>query len=356
MSRKEGESIEYILADACSDPTATFDSLGNAYVGGIIFDVASNANAIVVAKSNAGIGGAFYHTPADIPFQEYNTSPLGVVANDDDPNIFNDKEFIVADSSSGSPKANNVYATWTRFEFGTGVGVGGHSPIYFSQSTDGGATWSEAYNIAPEKHSGPSAQWQPWSAVSKDGKTLWVAYYDRSYADCEFTGCNDITLAKISIPASKKPSVSYTRLTSASMPNLIVANNPVQARSSRLVAKTKLHPLVPHEWSNWADNSGRLETVSLCNSSNRKGQKLPANWLRRSASPESILVYCSKRILPLPLLRCRWVMIDSKLRLVYCSRQVKSNSLTACIAETCRCCKSRSKHCSHLTPQSSPTQ
>jgi hypothetical protein len=65
--------------------------------------------------------------------------------------------------------------------------------------------------------------------MTKDGTTLWVAYYDRSYGDCEFTGCNDITLAKISNPASMAPQVSYIRLTNASMPNLVVANNPVQA-------------------------------------------------------------------------------------------------------------------------------
>ncbi len=109
-------------SDACSDPTVTFDADGNAYVGGIIFDVASNANAIVVAKSNAPIGGAYYHTPAQIPFQEYQDTPLGVVANDNDPNIAHDKEFIVADASQTSPKKNNVYATWTRFAF-TGIGV-----------------------------------------------------------------------------------------------------------------------------------------------------------------------------------------------------------------------------------------
>jgi len=49
--------------DACSDPTATFDSQGNAYVGGVLFDITSAASAFVVAKSNAGIGGAFYHSP-----------------------------------------------------------------------------------------------------------------------------------------------------------------------------------------------------------------------------------------------------------------------------------------------------
>ena len=136
-------------ADACSDPTATFDSQGNAYVGGVLFDVGSAASAFVVAKSNAGIGGAFYHSPDPAGgFQTYRDTPLGVVASDNDPNVFHDKEFIVADSTSSSPKADNVYATWTRFEFETGAGVGSHSPIYFSQSTDGGATWSPGIEIS----------------------------------------------------------------------------------------------------------------------------------------------------------------------------------------------------------------
>jgi len=49
--------------DACSDPTATFDSGGNAYVGGVLFEIFYADSAFLVAKSNAGIGGAFYHTP-----------------------------------------------------------------------------------------------------------------------------------------------------------------------------------------------------------------------------------------------------------------------------------------------------
>jgi hypothetical protein len=385
-------------ADACSDPTATFDANGNAYVGGILFDVASNANAVVVAKSNAPIGGAFYHSPAALPFQEYRDVPLGVVANDPGPDIFNDKEFTVADAHAGSPKANNAYMTWTRFNSNTGEGVGANSPIYFSQSTDGGATWSPGVeisgsnpaictifsgeadpfacdqdqgshpivgpdgtiyvvfgngntplpginqvlfvkcpaaadcsnkaswtppvkvndlidnhptgpdpntgcpagrqclppngyrvpeftsmstsidnsgnlytvwadfrnggppcvgpavsatppcdndvffsvstdggatwgpevNVAPAADFGPTAQWQPWSSVTPDGSTLWIGYYDRSYGNCEFDGCNDITLAKVSSPASS-PSIDYTRITTASMPNLIPANNPIQA-------------------------------------------------------------------------------------------------------------------------------
>src|SRR5438132_81236 len=272
-------------ADACSDPSATFDSKGNAYVTGVIFDVAATAfaNAIVVAKSNAPIGGAFYHSPRVQPFQTYRDVPLGVVANDNDATIFNDKELMVADANAGSPKHDNVYVTWTRFS-------GGHSPIYFSQSTNGGdtwsagieidgvnpsistddggklyavwsdfrnggppctspnntatppcdndvfysfstnsgATWSSEVNVAPASKFGKTAQWQPWSKVTKDG-TLFVAYYDRSYGSCETTGCNDITLAKITNAASSSRSFKYTRLTTDSMPNLVVANNPIQA-------------------------------------------------------------------------------------------------------------------------------
>jgi hypothetical protein len=390
-------------ADACSDPTATFDSKGNAYVGGIVFDVVSAANAIVVAKSNAPIGGAFYHTPNGLlSFQEYRDNPLGVVASDNNPAIFNDKEFIVADATAASPKADHVYATWTRFNGATGAGVGGNSPIYFSQSTDGGAhwssgieisganaatctifsgeanpnacdqdqgshpivgpdgtvyvafgngntpllginqhllvkcpanadcsmktswtapfkisddfgtqpigpnpatgcpagrqclppngyrlddfvegslsidsaghlffawadfrnggkggspctplsatatppcdndvfysfstnggaTWSPAVNVTPASTFGPTAQWQPWSAVAPDGTRLFIAYYDRHYGNCEFTGCNDITLATIFDPRSASPAINYVRVTTDSMPNLIPANNPLQA-------------------------------------------------------------------------------------------------------------------------------
>jgi hypothetical protein len=381
-------------ADACSDPTATFDAGGNAYVGGILFDITSAASAFIVMKSNAGIGGAYYHTPAPLAFQAYRDTPVGVVASDNDPNVAHDKEFIVADAGAASPKKNNVYATWTRFDFNTGAGVGGHSPIYFSQSLNGGATWSPGVEIsgasaacaafsgeanpnacdqdqgsdpfvgpdgtiyvtfgngntpiaginqvmivscapskvcsspadwtAPVKVSdlfdfqpvGPngatacpggrqclppngyrlddfveisgavdgngrlyatwadgrnlaanckgsaatatppcdndvfysfstnggatwstatkltpagSAQWMPWSAVAPDGSTLFVAYYDRSYGNCEQTGCNDITLARVTNPASASPKVSYERVTTASMPNLLPSNNPLEA-------------------------------------------------------------------------------------------------------------------------------
>ncbi len=418
--------------DACSDPTATFDSKGNAYVAGVLFDLTSPASAFVVAKSNKGIGGAFYHSPAPGPFQEYSDDPLGVVASDNDPNVFNDKEFIVADATASSPKADNVYATWTRFDAATGAGVGAHSPIYFSQSTDGGATWSPgieisgssaAYcgvfsgesdpnacdqdqgshpivgrdgtvyvafgngntpnlgvnqhlmvkcpaaadcsnpaswegpykigddigtqptgpdpttacpagrqclppngyrmddfvegsisvdnsgnlygiwadfrngqancnplgsaatatppcdndvfmavstdggvtwgptiNVTPASEFGPSAQWMPWSAVAPNGSKLYIGYYDRSYGGCESTGCNDITMATVKNPVSSSRSFKYTRITTSSMPNLVPANNPLEAGFLGdymwVTVNTKGDPYLA-----WADTRGLRGTV-----------------------------------------------------------------------------------------------
>jgi hypothetical protein len=381
-------------SDACSDPTVAFDSRGNVYVGGVFFDIVSDANAVLVEKSNAPNGGTFYHSPDPTGgFQEYRNNPPGVVANDlvD----FNDKELMTADAWVSSPKRDNVYMTWTKF---TGAPPNVHSPIYFSQSTDGGAHWSPGIEIsgsnpaictlpavgpcndnqgsdpvvgrdgtvyvafangnvpgagieqvlfvkcpaaadcsspaswsapakvgdmiathpvgppsqngcpgrqclppngyrvpdettvtvsvdrdnelfvtwadhrnntnplcqlgAPGGGSGPcdhdihyafstnggttwsatrtitprsnprfgeTAQWQPWSEITKDGSRLWVGFYDRSYGNCETTGCNDITAAEIRNPTSGSPSIRYTRVTTASMPNLTPANNPVQA-------------------------------------------------------------------------------------------------------------------------------
>src|SRR5258708_23664648 len=57
-------SLDGVTFDACSDPTATFDAAGNAYVGGVMFEILLADGAFVVAKSNAGIGAPAHHTPA----------------------------------------------------------------------------------------------------------------------------------------------------------------------------------------------------------------------------------------------------------------------------------------------------
>ena len=89
---------------------------------------------------------------------------------------------------------------------------------------------------------------------------MWVAYYDRSYGNCEFEGCNDITVAGVDKAATDSPSVKYTRVTTSSMPNLTLANNPVQAGFLGdymwVTVDNKGRPLMV-----WADTRGLNGTV-----------------------------------------------------------------------------------------------
>ena len=373
-------------ADACSDPTGTFDSRGNAYVGGVFFDITSDANSVLVMKSNAGNGGAFYHSPAPGAFQQYTDTP-GVVSTDLDelqrqgaddggfasvepeagqrlhdvdgvqygqpqPDLLQPvdgrRRDVVAGSRDQRLQRVDLHAPVRgpvqrrpgvrpcrragrddlrrvrerqHPRLGRAAGPDGQvsgrgrlqqlgqldgadqgrrhaldapgraaeserlpepavpaterlprsgrddrddlgrpaqqpvhdvgrppqqheralpapthngSPpcdhdVFYAFSTDGGTTWSATRDITPRSRFGENAQWQPWSEVTNDGSRLWVAYYDRSYGNCEFTGCNDITAAEIMNPASGNPNYRYERVTTDSMPNLTPANNPVQA-------------------------------------------------------------------------------------------------------------------------------
>jgi hypothetical protein len=170
--------------------------------------------------------------------------------------------------------ANKLYASWSDFRNGfvppcdTGNAQTSEPPcdndVFFSMSDDGGATWSTEVNVAPASEFGPSAQWQPWSMVDPDGSTLWIGYYDRSYGNCEFDGCNDITLAKVDLVddtgATPKQAISYTRITTSSMPNLVPSNNPAQAGFLgdymwvHVEASGKVHLV-------WADTRGLNNTV-----------------------------------------------------------------------------------------------
>jgi hypothetical protein len=137
--------------DFCSDPTVTFDSQGNAYLGGLGLSIDGLDSSILVAKSDAGIFGAFYHsTVSSDPFHQYTLTTIGVVTEEFDETgcSTNDKELMAADQTPGSPKQDNLYMVWTRFDFCTGQGVGAHSPIYFSQSTDQGETWATPIEIS----------------------------------------------------------------------------------------------------------------------------------------------------------------------------------------------------------------
>jgi hypothetical protein len=131
--------------DAASDPAVAVDSQGRAFFSCVAFDLASNANAVIVAASVPGAGGSFYN----------NVPALGsnyIAVEDNNPNVVHDKEFIAADANPNSPNRDNVYVTWTVFLFGCGP-TGGYcsSAIFGSMSTNHGVTWSQ-----PEEISGSS--------------------------------------------------------------------------------------------------------------------------------------------------------------------------------------------------------
>jgi hypothetical protein len=98
--------------------------------------------------------------------------------------------------------------------------------VMMAFSDNGGTTWSAPVNVSKMAGNDHNAgQLMPWTAVAPDGR-LYIAYYDRKYGSCETTGCLDITLA---VSGNNGVSFSYSRITTTSMPNLVVANNPIQA-------------------------------------------------------------------------------------------------------------------------------
>lgn len=134
--------------DVGSDPSVAFDSQGRAFFSCVIFDVNTDASAVFVASSPKGANGAFF----------FNIASLGrkfIVAEDNSPAASHDKEFIVADTYAGSPNRDNVYVTWTVFNFTCGSAGDEYcsSPIFGSMSTDHGQTWS-----TPEEISGTSSE------------------------------------------------------------------------------------------------------------------------------------------------------------------------------------------------------
>src|SRR6266567_1712515 len=132
--------------DAVSDPAVAWGPNGEMYYGLLGFDFLNDGyTSFWMLRSNAGNKGTFLHSPDDADngsFVEYADTPVGLIHdNFSNPALSDDKEFIAVDTTNGANRGN-VYAVWTIFNFGCTGGSYCSSPIFFSKSTDGGATWN----------------------------------------------------------------------------------------------------------------------------------------------------------------------------------------------------------------------
>jgi len=125
-----------------SDPWVSFGPTGTAYQISLSFDANTARNGVLVSKS--ANGGDTWSEPISL---------IRDSGNRDVSYAFNDKESITADPTNSS----YAYAVWDRFTTPSGTSLASiegliHSrsfrePVWFSRTTDGGATWEPARNI-----------------------------------------------------------------------------------------------------------------------------------------------------------------------------------------------------------------
>ncbi len=110
-----------------SDPTMTVDASGNFYMSALDWDAFGFTNLSTIAFYKSTDKGISWTGPV-----------LGVWSND--PNIFEDKQFITADRTGGTHDGN-IYCSWTRFP--------NPDRIVFVRSTDGMATFEDTVVVGP---------------------------------------------------------------------------------------------------------------------------------------------------------------------------------------------------------------
>jgi hypothetical protein len=72
-----------------------------------------------------------------------------------------------------NPVSGNIYVVYND----TGTAVGDAADVFFTQSTDGGATWSSRVKLNNDTTT--HDQWQPDIAVTPDGTKVFMGWYDR---------------------------------------------------------------------------------------------------------------------------------------------------------------------------------
>jgi hypothetical protein len=111
-----------------SDPAVAFGPGRSDYAQTIPFDETDPRSAVAVQRSADG-GVSF--------------GPPSLVVDDNNVNVFNDKNWIVVDNFRASPHFGRIYTVWSRFiQTGSGGNAVVHSPGAVSFSDNQGKTWS----------------------------------------------------------------------------------------------------------------------------------------------------------------------------------------------------------------------
>ena len=112
-----------------SDPVAAFGPDGSDYAQTIPFDETDARSAVAVQRSTDG--GVSFGQPS-------------LVVDDNNPDVFNDKNWLAVDTAKGSPHYGRLYTVWSRFiTTGSGASAVTNSPGAVSYSDDQGKTWSK---------------------------------------------------------------------------------------------------------------------------------------------------------------------------------------------------------------------
>ncbi|HEV8558861.1 MAG TPA: sialidase family protein [Actinophytocola sp.] len=116
--------------DRASDAVVTFGGDGAVYLQTIAFNANDPRSAVTVQRSDDG--GLTFGPPV-------------LVVDDNDINIFHDKNWLVVDNSAASPHQGRLYSVWSKF---VTTGDVTHSPGIVSFSDDRGEHWSPQIPIS----------------------------------------------------------------------------------------------------------------------------------------------------------------------------------------------------------------
>lgn len=138
----------------------------------------TNRRVFVVKSTN---GGTSYGTPVQIG-STFDGFDIGVPS-------FNSRRVLIYISGGAYKTAakNLVYASWTDLSGDTGCTAAANEPgsnaastcktrVWFSRSTDGGATWSAAVKV--NNQAGLNDQFNQWLAVDETNGRIGLMYYD----------------------------------------------------------------------------------------------------------------------------------------------------------------------------------